>query len=240
MVEAGRQVVLDTETTGMNKLGVHYEGHRVIEIGCYELVNRKPTGRRFHQYLNPGRPVDPEAVGVHGITDEMLADKPPFATVAAEFLEFIDGSELIIHNAAFDVGFLDQELRLSGVATSVAELAKVTDTLVMARSLHPGQKNNLDALCKRYHIDNGHRTFHGALLDAEILADVYLAMTGGQTTLNLAHEGAGSGNGEGLVRLAASRPALRVIRASDAELAAHQESLKKVDKKSGGALWHQQ
>lgn len=239
MSEIIRQVVLDTETTGMNKAGAVYEGHRIIEIGCYELINRKPSGRRFHCYLNPDQAVDAEAVAVHGITDQFLLDKPRFADVVDEFMAFISGSELIIHNAAFDVSFLEQELRLCRFQpATIAAVAQVLDTLLLARSLHPGQKNNLDALCKRYFIDNGHRTLHGALLDAEILADVYLAMTGGQTTLNLNQDSANSSSDAGIVRLAADRPALVVIAASVAELEAHQKSLAKVDKKSGGALWN--
>lgn len=236
-----RQVVLDTETTGMNKGGAVYEGHRIIEIGCYELINRKPSGQRFHCYLNPGQAVDPEAIRVHGITDQFLVDKPRFADVAVEFMAFINGSELIIHNAPFDIAFLDQELRLCRFEpNNIAAVARVLDTLLLARSLHPGQKNNLDALCKRYFIDNGHRTLHGALLDAEILADVYLAMTGGQTTLNLQQEGGGNSDNNAITRLAADNPPLIVISASAAELEAHQKMLAKVDKKSGGALWNLQ
>ena len=239
--ETVRQVVLDTETTGMNKMGVHYEGHRIIEIGCYELINRKPTGRRFHEYVNPGRPVDPEAIAVHGITDDFLRGKPVFAEVAEGFIEFVRGAELIIHNAGFDVGFIDQELRLLNQGLqAVAELARVVDTLSMARAMFPGQRNSLDALCKRFSIDNSHRSLHGALLDAEILAEVYLAMTGGQTTLALAHEGSGTSGGDDIQRLGERRSALKVIRATDAECQAHQESLARVDKKSGGAIWLRQ
>ncbi|HXH04115.1 MAG TPA: DNA polymerase III subunit epsilon, partial [Candidatus Competibacteraceae bacterium] len=177
-----RQVVLDTETTGLDPA----QGHRVIEIGCVELVNRRHSGRHFHHYLQPDREIDAEAIQVHGISNEFLADKPRFADIAAEFLAFVDGAELVIHNAAFDVGFLNHELRLYDPAhPGLENLCRVLDTLVLARQLHPGQRNTLDALCKRYGVDNSQRTLHGALLDAEILADVYLAMTGGQVALGL-------------------------------------------------------
>lgn len=177
-----RQVVLDTETTGIG------EGHRIIEIGCVEVVGRKLTGRHYHQYINPQREVDPEAMEVHGITDEFLVDKPVFAEVASDFLEFIRGAELVIHNAPFDVGFMDMEFaKLSGFPKT-AEVCGVLDTLTLARKMYPGQRNSLDALCRRLGIDNSHRELHGALLDSEILADVYLLMTGGQTALSLANE----------------------------------------------------
>lgn len=177
-----RQIVLDTETTGIG------EGHRIIEIGCLELVNRKFTGRQYHQYLNPNRLVDPEAMEVHGITDEFLLDKPVFAQVANEFIEFISGAQLVIHNAPFDVGFMDRELGMLTGYPKTADICTVLDTLVLARKMHPGQRNSLDALCRRYGIDNSHRELHGALLDSEILADVYLLMTGGQTNLVLDSE----------------------------------------------------
>ena len=179
-------IVLDTETTGMNMSGgPHYLGHRIIEIGCVEVINRRLTGRHYHVYLKPDRLVDEEAIRVHGITDAFLADKPPFAAVVDEFLDFIRGAELVIHNAPFDVGFMDYEFDKLGLALKTKEICNVTDTLVMARRLFPGKRNSLDALCSRYDIDNSHRTLHGALLDAEILADVYLLMTGGQTRLEL-------------------------------------------------------
>lgn len=174
-----RQVVLDTETTGIG------EGHRIIEIGCLELVDRKLTGRQFHQYINPQRLVDPEAMAVHGITDEFLTDKPLFSTIAEDFVEFIRGAQLVIHNAPFDVGFMDREFSLLRGLPKTKEICTVLDTLVLARSIHPGQRNSLDALCRRYGIDNSHRELHGALLDSEILAEVYLFMTGGQTNLVL-------------------------------------------------------
>ena len=178
-----RQIVLDTETTGLEPS----QGHRIIEIGCVEMVNRRLTGRHFHQYINPQREVEAGAIEVHGITNEMLADKPVFADVAGPFLEFVKGAELVIHNAPFDVGFLDAELsQLGSDLPRINEICSVLDTLVMARQKHPGQRNSLDALCQRYDVDNSQRDLHGALLDAEILADVYLMMTGGQTNLALA------------------------------------------------------
>ena len=177
-----RQIVLDTETTGLEPA----EGHRVIEIGCVEIIDRRPTDNRFHQYINPEREIDAAAYEVHGISNAMLADKPRFRDVVRDFLEFVKGAELIIHNAPFDVGFLNHELKLAAAAAPflrVDEQCTIVDTLKLARNLHPGQKNDLDSLCRRYGVDNSNRTLHGALLDAEILADVYLAMTGGQTGL---------------------------------------------------------
>ncbi len=174
-----RQIVLDTETTGIG------DGHRIIEIGCVELVNRKLTGNHYHQYVNPERLVDPEAMAVHGITDEFLQDKPVFASIAKDFIDFIRGGQLVIHNAPFDVGFMDMEFGKLHGAPMTRDICTVLDTLTMARQKHPGQRNSLDALCKRYGIDNSHRDLHGALLDSEILADVYLFMTGGQTNLTL-------------------------------------------------------
>ncbi|MBK1654694.1 DNA polymerase III subunit epsilon [Allochromatium vinosum] len=234
-----RQIVLDTETTGLEPR----EGHRIIEIGCVELVDRRPTGRNFHEYLNPERQIDAEAEAVHGISNAFLADKPRFAERAERLVEYLRGAELIIHNAAFDVGFLDHEFGLwrGAEAPRIADLCTVTDSLLMARKLHPGQRNGLDALCKRYAIDNSHRTLHGALLDAEILADVYLAMTGGQVSLYLGGEGMnGSGVGEGPVhrgRLDPDRPRLRVVRATQAELEAHRVRLDAIRKASGGCVW---
>lgn len=233
-----RQIVLDTETTGLEPA----EGHRIIEIGCVELINRRLTGNNFHRYLQPDREIDDGAIEVHGITNEFLADKPRFNEVAQEFLQFIDGAELVIHNAAFDVGFIDHEFRLADSKLgTVADHCRVLDTLLMARKLHPGARNNLDALCKRYEIDNSHRDLHGALLDAEILADVYLAMTGGQTNLVLANgeeEDDGAITGAAIRRLPPDRPSLRVVQASAEEQAAHEERLKAIDKASdGNCLW---
>ncbi len=235
---AKRQIVLDTETTGLEP----QEGHRIIEVGCVELVGRRLTGNTYHRYLQPDREIDAGAVEVHGITNEFLADKPRFRDVAEEFVELIRGAELIIHNAAFDVGFLNHELgMLDGDWARVEDYCAVLDTLKLARDLHPGQRNSLDALCKRYDVDNTQRTLHGALLDAEILADVYLAMTGGQTTLSLGGESEGGGeqaSAGGIRRLAAERPPLAVIHADSAEVAAHEARLAAVDKASGGGcLW---
>lgn len=232
-----RQVVLDTETTGISTA----DDHRIIEIGCVELINRRLTGQTFHQYINPQREIDAGAIEVHGITNEFLADKPLFADISEDFLRFIDGAELIIHNAPFDVGFIDHELnKLAGEARRVNSIASVLDTLKMARDKHPGQKNNLDALCKRYDVDNSNRELHGALLDAEILADVYLAMTGGQVSLTLTAEETQTVSSKSteadLGKL--ERQPLTVLRATDDELAAHQAMLEKVNKASDGkCVW---
>ncbi|MDZ7804290.1 DNA polymerase III subunit epsilon [Thiohalophilus sp.] len=232
-----RQIVLDTETTGLEPA----QGHRIIEIGCVELVNRRLTNNRYHQYINPEREIDEGAVEVHGITSEFLADKPRFVEVAEDFVNFIRGAELIIHNAPFDVGFINHELRrLEAGSQPVDDFCRVIDTLVMARQLHPGQKNNLDALCKRYSIDNSSRELHGALLDAEILAEVYLAMTGGQVTLSLEGRGASEATGRPETRrpLAADRPPLKILHASEDELRAHQARLDTIDGASDGqCLW---
>jgi DNA polymerase III subunit epsilon len=224
-----RQIVLDTETTGLEPA----EGHRVIEIGCVELLHRRPTGRHWHRYLKPEREVDPGALAVHGITNEFLASQPVFAEVAAEFLEFVAGAELVIHNAAFDVGFLDAELAAAGIARTIVGHCRVLDTLALARRLHPGQRNSLDALCKRYGVDNTGRNLHGALKDARILADVYLAMSGGQAALGLE---AGSVQGQAAAAVPVSRGGVRipVVPASVAELAAHEQALDAIDRASGG------
>ncbi len=231
-----RQIILDTETTGLETR----EGHRIIEIGCVELLNRRLTGNHYHQYLQPERASDESAIEVHGITDEFLADKPLFASVAAEFLDFIKGAELIIHNAPFDIGFINYELSLLGPQWGkVLDHCTVLDTLDMARKMHPGQRNSLDALCKRYDIDNASRTLHGALLDSEILADVYLAMTGGQTLLLLDAEQDDAGNRQEVIRpLSQDRPPLRVISASADELVSHESYMNLVDTSAGGqSLW---
>jgi DNA polymerase III subunit epsilon len=236
-----RQIVLDTETTGLEP----ELGHRIIEIGCVEILNRRPTGRTFHHYLNPDRDIDKGALEVHGITLEQLRNKPRFGDVAEELMTFISGAELVIHNAAFDVAFLDHELRM--LAQKMAAFAgrtinaecRVLDSLALARQMHPGQRNNLDALCKRYSIDNSHREMHGALLDARILADVYLAMTGGQVGLALGVEQAASALAAGQVR-ALVRPAvpLVVVSASADELKLHDAMLAIIGKASKGkCLW---
>ncbi|WP_148862675.1 DNA polymerase III subunit epsilon [Marinobacter fonticola] len=230
-----RQIVLDTETTGIDP----EQGHRIIEIGCVELMERQLTGRHYHVYINPEREVEAEAIQIHGITNDFLADKPLFRDIATEFFEFIKGAELVIHNAAFDVGFMDHEFRKLGTGWKVAEHCGVVDSLAIARKRHPGQKNNLDALCKRYGVDNSNRELHGALLDAEILADVFLLLTGGQTAFSLDAGAADSGDADGRIRrLSAERPKTRVIRASDEEVQAHAEFLKVVGKASGEALWN--
>jgi DNA polymerase III subunit epsilon len=233
-----RQVVLDTETTGLEP----ELNHRVIEIGCVELINRRTTGRSFHRYLNPERDIDDGALAVHGISRTDLDGQPRFAEIAEELVAFIGGAELVIHNAAFDVAFLDAELaRLPGVPRAVGSFCQVLDTLALARELHPGQRNSLDALCKRYDVDNSARELHGALLDARILADVYLAMTGGQGALALAEaESAGHATAAARVTRAPLRTAvpLLVIGASDEELAAHAVMLAVITKASGGrCLW---
>lgn len=229
-----RQIVLDTETTGMNKLGVHYEGHNIIEIGAVEVINRRLTGRNFHVYIKPERLVDPEAFEVHGISDEFLEDCPSFAEIADEFLAYIRGAELIIHNASFDIGFMDYEFQKLNRDIPLTEtFCQITDSLAMARELFPGKRNNLDALCDRYLIDNSKRTLHGALLDAEILADVYLAMTGGQTALAFSMEGEPNEEqkGDDIQRIVRPVRGLRVIKASAEELVAHEARLDLVVKK---------
>ncbi len=234
-----RQIVLDTETTGLETS----LDHRIIEIGAVELVNRRLTGRHYHQYINPEREVDAGAFEVHGISNEMLADKPVFARIVHDFLAFVGDAELVIHNAPFDIGFIDHEFkRLTPALPSITSRCRVMDTLVLARSKHPGQKNNLDALCKRYGVDNSQRELHGALLDAEILADVYLLMTGGQTSLSLGGEQAkGEGGAGGLAEIRRLPPRARplpVIQANEEELAAHQEKLAAIAKASGdNCLW---
>ena len=217
-----RHIVLDTETTGLSP----QNGDRILEIGCVEMVNRRITGNNLHLYINPERHVGDEVIAVHGITNEFLADKPIFSAVAKEFMDFIDGAELVIHNAAFDIGFLDNELMLLGDGRwqRIGNHCKVIDTLTMARKRHPGQRNSLDALCKRYDIDNSHRQLHGALLDAEILASVYLAMTGGQLTMSLADDVVTSGaNQTGSAAAAAKQFRLRRVMATADEMDAHQQ-----------------
>ena len=230
-----RQIVLDTETTGIEPK----EGHRIIEIGCVEVVNRKLTGNHFHVYINPGRQIEQEAIEVHGITNEFLQDKPVFADVAQDFVNFIRGAQLVIHNAPFDVGFMDHEFAMEpstkGVVTR--DICDVLDTLMLARKMHPGQKNNLDALCKRYGIDNSHRTLHGALLDAEILADVYLLMTGGQTKLKLASSGSSEGDSNEVRPIRRTANKLKVIKASADELLQHEARLDIVKDAGGKCLW---
>lgn len=233
-----RQVVLDTETTGLSTA----DDHRIIEIGCVELINRRLTGETFHQYINPGRESDSSALEVHGITSEFLADKPKFAEISEDFMQFIDGAELIIHNAPFDLGFLNHELaKLKTKQQRVQDVSTILDTLKLARDKHPGQKNNLDALCRRYDVNNSNRELHGALLDSEILADVYLAMTGGQVSLLLASEEDNLPNknkGDPAINKAKNRGSLRVIKANSDELLAHDENLQQLNKSSDGlCVW---
>lgn len=230
-----RQIVLDTETTGLEV----EQGHRVIEIGCVELFNRRPTGNDFHEYVHPeDKVIDAGAVEVHGITMDFLADKPKFRELATPLWEYLSGAELIIHNAAFDVGFLDREFARAGIAGKLAEVCTITDTVAMARRLHPGQRVTLDALCRRYDVDNSGRDLHGALLDARLLADVYLAMTGGQSRLSL-DDGHGQRARQSrfveLLGADAAQP-LPVVAASEAELIAHQARLAKIAGK-GKCLW---
>ena len=233
-----RQIVLDTETTGLEPK----QGHRIIEIGCVEVIDRRVTDNRYHQYINPEREIDEGAVEVHGITTAFLADKPRFADIADDFINFIRGAELVIHNAPFDVGFIDHELTLLNQPQNhVSNICTVLDSLVLARKMHPGQKNSLDALCKRYDIDNSQRDLHGALLDAEILADTYLAMTGGQTMLSLGGHNDEPGNVAGVSqprRVSSALGNLRVIKVNDEELASHQTRLAGINEASGGnCVW---
>jgi DNA polymerase-3 subunit epsilon len=221
-----RQIVLDTETTGLEPS----QGHRIIEIGCVEMVNRRLTGNNYHQYIQPDRQIDAGALEVHGISNEFLHDKPRFGDIVEDLLKYLRGAELIIHNAPFDVGFLNHELKLSdGEPGQIEDFCTVTDTLQMARKLHPGQKNNLDALCKRYEVNNTHRELHGALLDAEILSEVYLRMTGGQERLALESESVSdSANGVTVSRIPTDRGPLCVVHASAEELDAHEQILRKM------------
>ena len=233
-----RLVILDTETTGINP----QDGHRIIEIGCVELLNRRLTGKNFHVYINPERDIDEGALAVHGISNEFLADKKCFADIADEFIAFIENSELIIHNAPFDVGFINYEFSLlSQFDKTVGDYCKVFDTLSFARKKRPGQRNSLDALCKHYYVDSSQRDLHGALLDAELLADVFLLMTGGQASLldeNVSDQSLAIAT-QAVKRLAADRPALKIITCNSEELQAHQHSIEKIKQQSGSCLWHQ-
>ncbi|MBF6058444.1 DNA polymerase III subunit epsilon [Thiomicrorhabdus heinhorstiae] len=231
-----RQILLDTETTGFDPL----TGDRIIEIGAVELVKRRLTNRHYHQYIFPERSVPQEAIEVHGITDDFLKDKPIFSQIADDFMSFVDGAELIIHNAPFDVGFINHELSLLPNNTwgKIEDHCTITDSLRLARKMYPGQRNSLDALCKRLYIDNSNRALHGALLDSEILADVYLAMTGGQTDLMLGHENSAANesiNTESIIRKAGNHK-LKVLYASEEELGLHRAKLQQIEKKSGQTL----
>ena len=234
-----RQIILDTETTGLEPS----QGHRIVEIGAVEMVNRRLTGNRFHQYVNPERAIDTGAMEVHGITDAMVADKPRFADIAADLFAFVTGAELVIHNAPFDVGFLNSELQRLGKmapAQRVEDCCRVLDTLKLARTMHPGQKNDLNSLCRRYNIDNSQRTLHGALLDAEILADVYVTMTGGQAVLfqDTADANKSGAIASAIRKIDPNRPRLLVIQATEGERAAHTAWMDEIHKKTGGkCLW---
>ena len=231
-----KQIVLDTETTGLEPR----QGHRIIEIGCVEIVNRRITDRIFQYYLNPEREVEDGAYEIHGLNNEFLSDKPRFKDIVQEFIEFIRDSEVIIHNAPFDVGFIDAEFyRLGSQWGKLEDYCQVTDTLLMARQKHPGQKNSLDALCARYHVDNSSRDLHGALLDARILGEVYLGMTGGQTRLSF--DGLGNDKdsaGHEIKQLDHDRPRLRVIQPGPEEMLLHEQRLETISKASGGnCIW---
>ncbi len=230
-----RQIVLDTETTGLDPR----QGHRIIEIGCIELVNRRQTGNNYQTYLNPDRAIEAGAEAIHGISNAMLSDKPRFADIAEELVTYLRGTELIIHNADFDVGFLNAEFaRLGEPAITVQDLCKVVDTLSMARRLHPGQRVTLDALCKRYQVDNSQRDYHGARLDAQLLAEVYLGMTGGQTSIRLDHGQDVSQASKGNLKRLLSRSRPVVIAASAEEQQSHQRRLEAISNASGGkCMW---
>ena len=233
-----RQIVLDTETTGLEIS----QNHRIIEIGAVELINRKLTGRNFHRYINPERDIDEGAIAVHGISSEFLADKPTFQFIAKELFEFINGSELVIHNASFDIGFLNHEIaKLHENFGLIETHCSVLDTLALARNLHPGQRNNLDALCKRYRVDNSERELHGALLDAEILADVYLLMSGGQVDMNINTNFGDDRNPSNAKsspsRISSDRAKLSIIPATRDEKLLHNKRLENLRSLSGKCLW---
>ena len=236
MSDYERQIVLDTETTGLE----HRQGHRIIEIGCVELINRKLTGNNYHVYLNPEREIDEGAIEVHGITNEFLADKPLFNDIYEAMMEYLKGAELIIHNAAFDVGFLDAELgKITQPTDKINDVCGVHDTLIQARKMFPGQRNDLDSLCRRYEINNSHRELHGALLDAEILADVYLAMTGGQTLLSLDAESSTTSGGldpKHVINFA--ELSLPVVQPTEQESELHSKWVERLDEKvEGECVW---
>jgi len=238
MDELKRQLVLDTETTGLEPS----QGHRIIEIGVVEMIDRRLTGNNFHIYLQPDREIDAGAIEVHGITNEFLADKPRFEDVADELSDYLRGAEVIIHNAPFDVGFIDAEYQRLENDVTMASLCDVVDTLVMAREMHPGQRNSLDALCGRYDVDNKHRTKHGALLDSEILADVYLAMTGGQKSLGWEADDdkEGDANTKGVRRINREGLSLKVVKANSEELVAHEERLDAISSSGATPVWRQE
>ena len=226
-----RQIVLDTETTGLEPS----QGHKIIEIGCVEMINRRLTGNNYHQYLQPDREIDEGAQAVHGISNEFLADKPRFSDIIKDFIEYLDGAELIIHNAPFDVGFINHEFKLVGDEYGkVSNYCSVIDTLVMARKMRPGKKNNLDVLCKEYQVNNAHRELHGALLDAELLAEVYLHMTGGQSALSLDSDDTATAGAVATParKLSSDRKPIKIVQPSDEELQAHQAILARMENKA--------
>ncbi len=231
-----RQIFLDTETTGLEIR----DGNRIIEIGCVEMINRKLTGNNYHQYIKVDRESEEGALKVHGITTEFLSDKPYFDEISTAFIDYVKGAELIIHNAPFDVAFINNEFSFLSGVKKLEDYCEITDSLVLARQMHPGQRNSLDALCKRYDIKNEHRQLHGALLDSEILADVYLAMTGGQTALLLGEEKAGDGGSTSITdfqKITFEREQIRIIKTDETELKAHQTYLKEIQEASGKKLW---
>ena len=229
-----RQIIFDTETTGLNPK----EGHRIIEVGAIEIINRRKTGRTFHRYFKPDREVEAGALEVHGITNEFLSGQPRFGELVNELMEFLSGAELVIHNAAFDVSFMDAELERLKHKARINDICQIYDTLALARKMHPGQRNSLDALCKRYEVDNSNREYHGALLDAELLLDVYLAMTGGQDSLVLDDTHGGVSGGVGTESWVRPQGQLPVLMATADELTAHEKILEKLDKESGGkTVW---
>ena len=229
-----RQIVLDTETTGLNARS----GDRIIEIGCVEIFNRRLTGNNFHSYINPERDSEEGALAVHGLTTEFLSDKPKFAEIADELRDYVRDAEIIIHNAPFDIGFLDAEFDRLGVPRFIEHVAKVTDTLVQAKEMHPGKRNSLDALCERYGVSNAHRALHGALLDAELLAEVYLAMTRGQNSLTIDLAGGGANEGTGGAAELLPMAEVILLRATEEELADHEALLDKLDKEvKGSCVW---
>jgi DNA polymerase-3 subunit epsilon len=229
-----RQIVLDTETTGLNARS----GDRIIEIGCVEIFNRRLTGNNFHSYINPERDSEEGALAVHGLTTEFLSDKPKFAEIADELRDYVRDAEIIIHNAPFDIGFLDAEFDRLGVPRFIEHVAKVTDTLVQAKEMHPGKRNSLDALCERYGVSNAHRALHGALLDAELLAEVYLAMTRGQNSLTIDLAGGGANEGAGGAAELLPMAEVILLQATEEELADHEALLDKLDKEvKGSCVW---
>ncbi|VFP82130.1 DNA polymerase III subunit epsilon [Candidatus Erwinia haradaeae] len=235
-----RQVVLDTETTGMNIIGAPYEGHRIVEIGAVEIINRRLTDNNFHVYLKPDREIDPEAFKIHGISDAFLKDKPTFSQVSENFLTYIHNAVLVMHNANFDLGFINYEFfQLNHEISKIEECYKIIDTLSIARKLFPGKRNNLDALCARYNIDNSQRIIHGALFDAKLLAKIFLRMTGGQTSFSLPRTGSldNTKNVENMRYIKQPDSKLRIIRASQSELIEHKKYLQIIEKK-GECLWN--